>query len=155
MTAPRGSRSMGGVSNSESLARVAIGGDHQPNMEEEVMAAVGTIYPIFPINLDAARAIFEGRTTAQGAQNEGDTFSRERLSRLQVQIDDYISMLDSTLRNVTANQSAKLARQMRESKEEPVAFQYFRVQQRLMKLSQDWTVERERSMLSSLAALVE
>lgn len=143
------------ASNSESLARSAAGLNDGPNMEAEVMAAIGPVYPIFPLNLDAARSIFEGRTTAQGAQNEGETFSRERLSRLQVQLDDYISMLDSTLRNLTAHQSAKLAKQMRDSKDEPVTFQFFRVQQRLMKLSGDHTVEREREMLNKLASLVE
>ena len=141
--------------NSESLARNAGMELAQPNMEAEVMAAIGTVHPIFPMNLDAARALFEGRTTAQGAQNEGDTFSRERLARLQVQLDDYISMLDSTLRNLNGHQSARLAKQMREAREEPVAFQFFRVQQRLMKLSGDHTVDRERQMLAKLASLVE
>jgi hypothetical protein len=155
MSASRGTRSYAG--NSESLARVAAGENvyNQPNMETEILSHVSQIYPIYPINLDAARAIFEGRTVAQGAQNEGDTFSRERLARLQVQIDDYISMLDSTLRNLTNHTSAKLAKQMRDSKEEPVAFQFFRVQQRLMKLAGDHTVDREREMLSKLASLVE
>jgi hypothetical protein len=143
-----------GAGNSESLARVALG-ESQPSMEHDAFAVTGTVYPIFSMNLDAARAVFEGRTTAQGAQNEGDSFARERLARLQVQIDDYIAMLDGTVRNVTQHQSAKLAKQMRDSKEEPVAFQFFRVQQRLMKLAGEHTVDREREMLSKLAALVE
>lgn len=155
MTSRTTPRSAGALSNSESLARSAAGLADQPNMEAEIMAAIGPIYPIFPLNLDAARSIFEGRTTAQGAQNEGDSFSRERLSRLQVQLDDYISMLDSTLRNLTQHQSAKLAKAMRDVKDEPVTFQFFRVQQRLMKLSGDHTVERERVMLAKLASLVE
>jgi len=153
MSTTRGSRSLAG--NSESLSRTAAGFTDQPNMERDLLTGLGQVYPIFPLNLDAARAIFEGRTTAQGAQNEGDTFNRERLARLQVQIDDYITMLDSTLHNLTNHQSAKLAKQMRDSKEEPVAFQFFRVQQRLMKLAGDHTVEREREMLSKLASLVE
>jgi hypothetical protein len=149
----RGSRSLAG--NSESLARIAAGDNHQPNMEQEILNGLSQIYPIYPLNLDAARQIFEGRTPGQGAQHEGDSFSRERLARLQVQIDDYVALLDSNLRNLTAHQSHKLSKQMRDSKEEPVAFQFFRVQQKLMKLSGDHTVEREREMLSKLAALVE
>jgi hypothetical protein len=113
--------------------------------------------PIFPMNLDAATAIFEGRTAAAAGAHEHvtDAFAKDKLLKLQLQVDDYLAMLDATLRNLTAESSAKLARQMRDAKDEPLTFQYFRVQQRLMKLTGEHTLEKERQMLSTLAELVE
>ena len=111
---------------------------------------------IFPMGLSATESLLRGVDERMYDKSEGPRGSMElgseKLYSLQLEVNDYIESLDSRLRSVTANPNAALAKRLRDTSNVPLSFAYFRLQQKMLRLSGDLTSERERMMLNRLAS---
>jgi hypothetical protein len=116
--------------------------------------------PIYPMNLTATERLmsqveqnYEQASYGMGAHTAPSVdLGSESLYRLQLDVNDYIENLDARMRHVVQAPNAALAKRMRETSNVPLSFLYFRLQQRMMKLSGDLTADRERVMLNRLAS---
>lgn len=79
----------------------------------------------------------------------------EKLTQLQLDTAEYVENLDSMLRHLYQQPNAKLSRRLRETSEVPLTFMYFRVQQQMLKMTGDLSIEKERQMLNKLALMLE
>lgn len=110
----------------------------------------------FPFNLSATEKLLRqtGNDANAPSGRPAVDLGVEALLHLQVEVSDYLDNLDATLRNLFADPNAAVAKRLRETSDVPLTFAYFRVQQRMMRITGDLTVERERHLLGKLASML-
>lgn len=132
---------------------------------------------IFPFNLELGRQLISAGDGAMmsGGHQSGPPMARyndsmpsaagpggptvdlneDQLTKLQLDVSDYVDSIDRTLRDMTALPNAKLSRRMRETADIPLTFLYFRTQQTMMKLTGTLNIQEERRLLQKLSSLLD
>jgi hypothetical protein len=95
---------------------------------------------------------FDGQRAHSGLSVD---LNHDRLVQLQLDVSDYVSGLDETLRNLHQRRNSRLVRRLKAESGAPLSFLYFRVQQEMLRLSGDLTIARERETLSKLTKLLD
>ena len=114
--------------------------------------------PIYPMNVDVTAKLLQAvDDPASGVHGSAPTvnLSPDALLKLQLDVSDYIGMLDNTLRSMFTQPNARLAARIRETSDVPLTFLYFRTQQKMLKLTGDLSVQRERDLLAKLANILD
>ena len=83
------------------------------------------------------------------------TLDRAQVLEVQAGLHDYVANLDHVLRTLFVADNAKVARRKKQTSNVPVSFLYFRVQQQLLALANEQTLQKEKDMLSNLASLLD
>ncbi len=81
--------------------------------------------------------------------------NEDQLTKLHLDVSDYVDSLHRTLRDMYAQPNAKLSRRLRETSDIPAIFLYFRTQQAMLRLTGDLSVAEERNMLHRLSELLD
>lgn len=109
---------------------------------------------IIPLSLSAGEALLQGGSNERGA-NSALSLGKEQVAKLQLDALDYVDHLDSTLRDLFAHDNLRLHRTLMEMADVPNTFQFLRLQQKMMRLSGDHSIQRDRANLARLAELLE
>ena len=121
---------------------------------------------IIPFSLTPAEALLQQPSTQGGGKNErvGPTsattgaalsLGKEQVAKLQLDCLDYVDHLDSTLRDLFAHDNLRLHRTLIDMADVPNTFQFLRLQQKMMRLSGDHSIQRDRGNLARLAELLD
>jgi hypothetical protein len=128
----------------------------------EVMAGstVSHADAIIPFNLaigekllGAAENQLQGHDRAQPISSL--SFSAEQLVSIQHEATEYVDGLGSILKNLFAQDNDKVRKRLGDLADTPLTFQYFRLQQQMMQLSGDYSLQRDKEVLHKLASLLE
>jgi hypothetical protein len=145
-------------SSSVAFGTAAAGLLHADDVD--VQQASTAVHP-YPMNLSLSdrllKAVEEQQQDRAGYGMTGRPapsleLGSESLYRMQLDVNDYIDSLDARLRGLVQNPNAALAKRLRDTSSVPLSFMYFRLQQKMLRLSGDLSVERERAMLNKLAS---
>ena len=140
---------------------LAMEGLLQGQREVDGTAQRASACPVFPMNLSVTDRLLQHVEAQQSSGHASDRdptrgpsidLSSDALYRLQLDVNDYIEGLDSRLRGLVKNPNAALAKRMRQTSNVPLSFAYFRLQQKMLRLSGDLDAQREREMLNRLAS---
>ena len=83
------------------------------------------------------------------------TFSVDQLVALQHEATEYVDGLSSTLKTLFGDDNNRVRKRLGDLADTPLTFQYFRLQQQMMQLSGDYSLQRDKEMLHRLASLLE
>lgn len=111
---------------------------------------------IFPMNLDLSERLIAGAAASGASASVSSvTLGKEQLHQLQVETTEYVDNLDLTLRTMFANDNSRLRQTIVNTSDMPLTFLFFRLHQQMLKLSGDYSGQREREALHRLATLLD
>lgn len=115
---------------------------------------------IIPFNIGIAEKLLAAaERQMQGADKvppvSAITFTMDQLVTLQQESTEYVEGLSGTLRGLFAEDNSKVRKRLATLADTPLTFQYFRLQQQVMQLSGDYSLQKDKEMLTRLAALLE
>lgn len=159
-------RTMGAVTSNplnstrDNLSFAAVEPGLMVGAASAVDAASSAAVYAYPMNLSLSERLLSMAQPKAGQFDRMDEPSQrkgqfdidsEALVRLQLDVNDYIESLDARLRGLVTHPNTALAKRMRDTSNVPLSFSYFRLQQKMMRLSGDLTMDKERAMLTKLA----
>lgn len=131
--------------------------DDQESVAAAAAASSSRTDVILPFRLDACdQLLTSAASSASSGRNiSGINLSREQLIQLQIQAGEYVDNLDLTLKTLFANDNSRLRQTIVNTSETPLTFMFMRLQQQMLKLSGDYSAQRERATLAKLAQLLD